>query len=161
MAHQHDRNMTVRTYRHGQQERGDNPPLPAKMKFVLLVDDEEIDLFINRKLLTMHGICENIHSETSAKGALEFLRHSPMIPDLILLDLKMPDMDGLAFLNEFERLPARITDHCKVVLLSAYIYYHEDEVKKAKEHPALYKYLQKPLNVHELLGINVSNTATD
>jgi CheY-like chemotaxis protein len=153
--------MTVRTYRHGQQELAANPPLPKKMNFVLLVDDEEIDLFINRKLLTMHGVCSNIHSETSVKGALEFLRLSPVVPDLILLDLKMPNMDGLDFLNEFERLPNRITDKCKVVLLSAYIYYHEDEVKQAKAHPALYKYLQKPLNIHELLGINIKDVATD
>jgi CheY-like chemotaxis protein len=133
----------------------EHKPLPRTMKFVLLVDDEEIDLFINRKLLTMHGITDHIHSETTARGALEFLEKSPLVPEVILLDLKMPNMDGLAFLNQFQKLPRRITDHCKVVLLSAYIYYHEDEVKKAKEHPMLYKYLQKPLNVHELLGIDI------
>lgn len=148
----------TRIYHQGENET-EQKPLPRKMKFVLLVDDEEIDLFINRKLLMMHGICDHIHSETTARSALDFLKSSPVVPDVILLDLKMPNMDGLAFLNEFQKLPSHITDNCKVVLLSAYIYYHEEEVKKAKKHPALYKYLQKPLNVHELLGIDVKNIA--
>jgi len=117
-------------------------------KHVLLIDDNEVDNFINRKVLSKSGLVEKITTETSAVSALEYLkRHAnvpAMLPDVIFLDISMPQMDGFAFLKEFDTLPARVRDNCHIIMLTS----SEDanDRAKVKHNPCVKNYLQKPLS---------------
>lgn len=87
----------------------------------LLIDDSEIDLFIHRRFLELCHFSKELISYRSAESALEELQnvngHAP--PNVIFLDLNMPVVDGFVFLNHFTKLPDRIREHTRIVILTS------------------------------------------
>ncbi len=80
---------------------------------ILIVDDNPDNLGVLRRLLTTHGY--TVRPANSGKVALRALEHSPA--DLILLDIRMPDMDGYEACRRLKANPA--TKDIPVIFLSA------------------------------------------
>lgn len=70
---------------------------------VAVIEDDPVDTFIAQQLLKRS--CENIKAYKNGKVAINFLSDVEIMPELILLDINMPEMNGFEFLDEFERLP--------------------------------------------------------
>ena len=87
----------------------------------LLIDDSEIDLFIQRRFLEVFNFSRHLQTFASAKEALDWLRiqTSDSLPQLIFLDLNMPDIDGFGFLLSFSLLPHAIRSNIRVVILTS------------------------------------------
>jgi CheY-like chemotaxis protein len=100
---------------------------------ILLVDDEVRLLSVNKRLLTALGM--EVRTAESGPEALEVLRE--WSPDLVLLDMVMPRMDGVTTLR---RLRMFSPDQ-KVIFLSAYS--DQAQIMEAESLGAL-AYLQKP-----------------
>ncbi len=68
-------------------------------KKILIIDDSEDDILLTQMVLTKMG--QNIRTESALSGeaGLALLRNGAAPPSLILLDLKMPGMDGLDVLQ--------------------------------------------------------------
>jgi len=119
-----------------------------KFKKVLLIDDSEIDNFINKSVITSANITESIETMMSAKKALAYLselKEKPVLfPDLIFLDIKMPEMDGFQFLDECKNFPQEIKERCSVYILSSSI--NPEDTNRAKQYDAVKKHLTKPLS---------------
>lgn len=119
---------------------------------VMLVDDSEIDNFINSKMIEACGYAENVYMHTSSKSALEFLQNmqqmknvSPfLLPEVIFLDVNMPIMDGLQFLEEFQKLKPSFVSSCKIYLLTAS--QNPLDMERARKNKLVYKIIQKPLS---------------
>ena len=79
---------------------------------VLVVDDDEPMLELLRRILEKQGF--NVTTVSSGKRALEMIRENP--PDMVLLDLKIPDMDGASVL---EKIRCKWTG-LPVVILTGY-----------------------------------------
>lgn len=79
------------------------PPNQKKLDLVLLIDDNEIDNFVNRKILENCG-ASNILIFENPVTALQYLEQTTDIPQLILLDINLPLMNGFEFLDEFRKL---------------------------------------------------------
>lgn len=88
------------------------PPAKSKPPTILLVDDTESNLILFRAILRDEY---EILSAESGKAALQIA--SETIPDLILLDVMMPDMDGFATAEAFKRDP-RLCD-IPIIFLTA------------------------------------------
>ena len=76
-----------------------------KFKNILLVDDSEMDNYINGYVVKEMEIAETITVKNSAIDALTFLEHPEnLFPELIFLDIRMPKIDGFGFLENFLNL---------------------------------------------------------
>ncbi|HMT28892.1 MAG TPA: response regulator [Bacteroidia bacterium] len=119
-----------------------------KFRNVLLVDDNEIDNFINERIILSSKFSENVVVRNSADAALKYLKElssqDAVIPEFIFLDLNMPVKDGFGFLEDFDKLDEKIKKTAKVVVLSSSI--SPDDINKASTNPFVFKYINKPLS---------------
>ena len=122
-----------------------------KHKAVMLIDDNDIDNFINEKIIKGFSFADNVYTHSSSKSALEFLKNleilknvpAELIPDYIFLDINMPIMDGFHFLDEFQKLSSRFRSSIKVVMLTTSL--NQSDVEKVKPFKQVVKFLHKPL----------------
>jgi CheY-like chemotaxis protein len=129
---------------------------------VMLIDDNEIDNLINQKMIESAAICQHILVHTGARSAIEFLRNveklsgaitdaKKLIPEIILLDIDMPLMDGFQFLDEFDRLSDIVKNDIKIVMLTSSM--NPNDLSRAKKSKFVSKYLNKPLSIDSLLSL--------
>ncbi|WKN45846.1 response regulator [Tunicatimonas pelagia] len=122
------------------------------INLVLLIDDNDTDNFISRRVIELTAFAERVVVKSSGQQALDYLQENAQspdeIPDLIFLDINMPIMDGFMFLYEFETLPSEIQQKPKVIILSS----SEDrrDVDKIITNQAVIKYITKPLTQSDL-----------
>ncbi|SMB99675.1 response regulator receiver protein [Hymenobacter roseosalivarius DSM 11622] len=95
-----------------------------KISSVLLVDDDPLTNHLNEQLLKALGVADQYRAATDGVEALDALtqlsaRAQPNCPVLVLLDVKMPGMDGMAFLEAYQRLPVAQQQAVVIVLHTA------------------------------------------
>jgi CheY-like chemotaxis protein len=116
----------------------------------MLVDDSEIDIFINKKILEGNHFSRDILSTTSPREALDMLQNlrNGNVPDLIFLDLNMPVIDGFRFLSEFTNLPKSVRDQIGIIVLTS----SENDVDRfmAAQSNSVIEYISKPLTDEKL-----------
>lgn len=116
--------------------------------FIMLIDDNEIDLFLHEKLIRLSGISDHIDHYTTAREALEYLSQKGPLPDIILLDIQMPEMDGFDFLNAYEKMAHIDRDKTRIFMVSSSLDF--GDISKAKANPLVTEFMKKPLNIKEL-----------
>lgn len=107
---------------------------------ILIVDDDPSVLATYRRLLTRAGyatVAEDDPLQVLCNG------HAEAGVDLILLDYKMPGMNGLSLLAELRRREC----HAKCILVSAFL---NDEVRSQAENLGVARILEKPVEVGSL-----------
>jgi CheY-like chemotaxis protein len=128
------------------------------VKKVLLVDDNDTDNFINKRIIELTKFAEEITVKNSGKSALEYLgehQEDPdALPDLIFLDINMPIVDGFIFLYEFESFSNVIKEKCKVVVLSSSNSSRDRNQIMAND--VVVKFLTKPLTPDALNEVESS-----
>ena len=75
---------------------------PPDDKPVLLVDDDTVDVMTVKRAFRQMGVVNQLVVKGDGEEALEYLKSTPVLPRLILLDLNMPRMNGLEFLQEIK-----------------------------------------------------------
>jgi two-component system, NarL family, nitrate/nitrite response regulator NarL len=91
------------------------------VKKVVLIDDSEIDLFIQKRFLEVYNFSAELEMYNSANEAFNVLKGATheSAPEAIFLDLNMPDADGFTFLEKFRELPDNVTRKSKIVVLTS------------------------------------------
>lgn len=117
------------------------------MKTVLLVEDESTFQMIGRILLRTIGLPpENFYSAQTGKEALELLdklqAEGKPLPDLILLDVFMPIMDGFGFLDMYSKKDYPGKDKVTIIALTSS--HDPPDIERMKQY-GVAKYMTKPL----------------
>lgn len=128
-----------------------------KVNKTMLIDDSDIDLFIQRRFLEVYNFSDQLVSYRSATDALNWLRNidGQEPPDIIFLDLNMPEVDGFAFLKSFKSLPQKVQSKARIVVLTSSNSIKDRE--QAFENENVIQFITKPLKqadierLHELL----------
>lgn len=110
------------------------------MKTILVIDDCEADHFIAEETLKKYDSRLSLHRAYDGLDALKFLGEIDRLPDLILLDLNMPRMDGFEFLEEYERI---FGNGLIAVLTSSQ---NEEDKQKALLHKSVKYFFAKSLS---------------
>jgi CheY-like chemotaxis protein len=95
-----------------------------KLSSVLLVDDDPATNHLNERLLKQLGVADQYRTARDGAEALAVLEDlaadaHPSSPVLVLLDVNMPGMDGMAFVEAYQRLPEAPRDAVVIVLHTA------------------------------------------
>lgn len=137
-------------------EKQRRSPYLRLMQFVL-IDDNPIDNFIHRKMLAMEGLQQDVIEFHSADEALAyFVNTDPASTDghFILLDLKMPGMDGIQFLGEFRKLGEHLQKSRVVVLTSSIT---DQDKQDSRAFPFVIAFENKPLSPGVLKKLQTVN----
>jgi CheY-like chemotaxis protein len=124
------------------------------MKRILLVDDDIIFHMLNTKALNRIGFSNsNIQTAMNGKQALEIFNvpeNPGQFPDIILLDLNMPIMNGFEFMEAFQKLDLEKKQSVKIVVVTSSG--NPNDIKRALNLGAS-EFLIKPLKDTELQTI--------
>ena len=124
-----------------------------RLSAILLIDDNETSNFLNERLLRRLNLTDHILVLSNGKQALDYLENlsrqggqAGIKPELILLDINMPVLDGIEFLELFQQLDARFRQGIHIAMLSTSN--HPQDTGKASTFQA--HYLTKPLTIEKV-----------
>lgn len=121
-----------------------------KNKITYLIDDDKLSIKLMSMLIAKNNFCEEIISFHNPKTALDELKNSAKnsskLPDVILLDLNMPVLDGWQFLDEF--ILIEFSKEIVVFIVSSSI--DPSDLEMAKNYPIVKDYIIKPLTSEKL-----------
>ena len=124
-------------------------------KIIWLVDDDHIYHIIMKKIIDKSGLNAQVNSFYNGKDAIVALENNKTtrdnFPDLILLDIEMPVLDGWGFMAEWFRLKEDYFQNIQIYICSSSI--ASEDKQKAKNNLDILGYMSKPISMDDLLLI--------
>ena len=121
--------------------------MSQKLNCIVLIDDDEPTNFLHQLVIQRHNCAERVVVFQDAQLALQSLAEETdgtfLQPDLILLDINMPGMNGWEFLAAYEKLPETQRAHIVVMMLTTSL--NPDDRQKADSITGVTGFLSKPL----------------
>lgn len=130
------------------------------LDLILLVDDSEDDNFIHRRAITKAGIAKQVDEVYNGKEAIEYLTNSGKYasrdlayptPNMILLDINMPIMNGWEFLDAYNKLDDEVKAQVVVVMLTTS--QSPEDLRRARALTTVADFLVKPLDVEKISSL--------
>jgi CheY-like chemotaxis protein len=117
---------------------------------LLVIDDDDINIFIIKKIVEKTGFDIDMVSKSNGQQAIDYLKntidnHQPL-PNLILIDINMPVMNGWEFIEAYQALG--ITEPVDLYILSSSVY--ENDIEKTKSYASVKGFISKPLSMERL-----------
>lgn len=120
-----------------------------------LVDDDDTHQFIVHRTINSINLVNRIKIFSNGKLAIDFLdealKSKEAIPDVILLDLNMPVMDGWEFLEHYLLLKPRIDKKIYIYVVSSSV--NPSDMERAELISAVTDYIVKPLSREKLIAL--------
>ncbi len=117
-----------------------------------LIDDNDIDIAVNTKLLQLSQISEHVFSYNSALSFLAEIEKNPTrfqdVSNVVLLDIMMPNMNGFECLDRLTEFDDDMKKHFNVYMLSSSI--DRNDIRRAESYDLVQKVLEKPLDIYLL-----------
>lgn len=118
-----------------------------------IVDDDEVFVFLTTKMIEQSKLVDLIKIFENGLDALLFLKENlnniASLPDIILLDLSMPIMDGWQFLEEYVKINPVIGKTITIYICSSSI--SPDDIRRAKSINEVSDFIIKPMTKDKLV----------
>ena len=128
-----------------------------KTKNIWIIDDDQVYTFGVKKIIRNHLPENNISSFKNGKKALEAMEKvldtDGDLPELILLDIAMPEMNGWDFLRALEELDERLLDEIRVFVISSNIEQESDQLYRVEWDEKISDFIKKPVHIEALKKI--------
>ena len=123
-----------------------------RIKLAFLIDDDEVDQRIYRRVMERSGLVDEVKSFTYADEALTYLLENPDLDvDVIFLDINMPRMNGFEFLDAATQGLGNSFAKMVVVMLTTSLV--PDDERRAREVPVVKEFIRKPLSVEHVKNV--------
>lgn len=113
-----------------------------------VIDDDEIYAFTVKRLVKITGMAQKIVFFENGQTAIDFFKANADAPDelpeLVLLDLNMPILDGWQFMDQYMELQLSLSKQPAIYIISSSI--DEADHVRAKAIPAVKDFIIKPIN---------------
>lgn len=118
------------------------------LKKIYIIDDDPIYKLVTQKLIGKTNLFSEPKEFNNGNEAINYFEATTDLPDILLLDLEMPEMDGWEFLDEYTKLKKKINKESTVYIASSSIAL-EDKLK-AQKYDCVRDFLSKPINLDKL-----------
>jgi CheY-like chemotaxis protein len=126
-----------------------------KKNIIWIVDDDAIYQIIINKIIQKSEIFSSCASFKNGKEAINALSNLTedidSLPDIILLDINMPVMDGWEFMEEMKQIPLPEKQKINTYIVSSSI--APEDKNKSRKFSAISGYMSKPVSVSDLIII--------
>lgn len=124
--------------------------MPENKLQLLVIDDDDINIFIIRKIVEKTGAPIDMVARNNGQQAIDYLKEARSegkdLPRLILIDINMPVMNGWEFIEAYQDL--QIEQSVNMYILSSSVY--ENDIEKTKTYPLVKGFISKPLSMERL-----------
>lgn len=126
-----------------------------QVKTLTLIDDDDIFVFLTKKVVEQTNLVDLIKVFGNGLDAINFLKENrydvDVLPEIILLDLSMPIMNGWQFLEEYTKLNPTIGKKITIYICSSSI--SHDDITRAKAINEVSDYIIKPITKNKLIDV--------
>ncbi len=126
----------------------------SALQNVMLIDDDDISLYLTSRRLEKEGFAQNIIKHESVDAAIADLQNNRndinKLPDLIFLDINMPRKDGWDFLEELKNL--ELAYRAPVIMLTSSDSMM-DKIKSSRYPNYVFGFFNKPLKVEDIMAL--------
>lgn len=122
---------------------------------ILLVDDDDVTNFLSREMLRLYMASPIIDIAVNGQEAIDYLliraNDLDSLPNLILLDINMPIMDGWDFLAEFDKIKRPGFEKINIIMFTSSVYY--EDIDRARTYATVKNIYSKPLDEQKISEI--------
>ncbi|MCG2418902.1 response regulator [Aequorivita sp. F47161] len=125
----------------------------TKINLACIIDDDPIFVFGTKKIMQVADFCESFmvfHNGRDALNSLKaIIKGGEILPEIILLDLNMPIMDGWEFLEAFTAIPTPV--QIRIYIVSSSL--DPQDINRAKNFKSVNNYIIKPIALEAISDI--------
>jgi CheY-like chemotaxis protein len=125
------------------------------IRTLLIIDDDEVFVYLTKKTIQETNLINLINVFGNGLDAINFIKENidnpDSLPEIILLDLSMPIMDGWDFLEDYLLLMPKLSRKINIYIVSSSI--SPFDIVKAKSISAVSDYIIKPITREKLIEI--------
>lgn len=121
---------------------------------IYLIDDDKLAIYLTEQLLRAEGFSNTICTFQSARKALDKLllrARENQMPQVVFLDLNMPEMNGWQFLDALAPYEDELHGNCAIYILTSSLAL--SDLEKSKEYELVAGLIHKPLDSGEIRAI--------
>lgn len=123
-----------------------------KIPNLWIIDDDPMSSFYIKRLAELGELANIITIYNTAQGAINYLLHhkktAEHLPDIILLDIYMPEVDGWEFLTQLRVIEDQLIKKAGIYIISSSN--HPRDLTRAESFPDVKAYFQKPVTLEVL-----------